>query len=77
MSDSLSDSIMAVLARQEITPREAVRKLSDAGEDPLFALEMVFAQLGGSDVIEVDDAGRKRYVPSGRLVNQVAREMRR
>lgn len=76
MSDPTKvEAILERLARQEITPRQAIAELvtrgfnrGDAGETVLFAL-------GGSDLIETGTDGIARYHPSGRTVREVDDEM--
>jgi hypothetical protein len=78
--DMNAEEIEALLEQVEanvVLPRAAVAQLAAAGFERDDAQQMVFAALGGSDLVEEGEDGRERYVPSGKLVREVKAAMSR
>lgn len=72
-----AELVLAAVAAGDFTAREGSSRLVAGGYSPQDAQDMVFTALGGSDLVEVGDDGRERYVPSGKLVREVNEAMRR
>lgn len=77
MSKPDINAVFERLARQEITPRQAVRDLGALGFGQALAEESVSIALGGGDVIEIGSDGRERFVDSGKLVSEVEAKMKK
>jgi len=51
--------------------RAALKALKDGGMSPKMADMMVFAELGGDDVVIIDENGVERYEGSGIRVDSI------
>lgn len=75
MNNAETETLLEQVSAGTVSPRTAIATLVNGGEDRVDAEQMVFAALGGSDLAEVGDDGRERYMPSGKLVREVAAAM--
>jgi len=69
------DAILGRCARKEIPAFLAIGPLVECGLSVNDARQAIFAALGGSDVIQIGEDGKEHYMPSGRLVADVEKEM--
>jgi hypothetical protein len=72
--DQIEAELQSMLAGAQ-TPRATIAKLIAGGGDETDSTQLVFAALGGSDLVEVGEDQRERYMPSGKLVSEVAVQM--
>ena len=80
ITDSEIETILARLAGEQappLTARQAIALLLAGGYGEPFATELVFTNLGGSDLIQTGADGIERYFDSGKTVAEVDAAMAR